>query len=262
MAHDLSTYKSYSFSHQDAKIANYYKKLYSPGTYAYCIWELEKEILKKIFAKLQNKAKGNLLLDFACGTGRVAQFIAEQFPNLHVYGIDISKSMINIAKNNLKQSKIHNLEYHVGDMISHPNKFKELKNVQYITAFRFFLNAEPQLREAALSAFRKLNDQHFLIFNIHALVPSLIYLEHTIERIKRLRNPERKYPLNKLSHIQVKRLLARHGYKIEQFIPVTWFIPRLYRWIAKNHCKRLKMLNSSFLLRLIPTQAIYIAKPI
>ena len=52
---------------------------------------------KKILEQISD---GNSFLDLACGTGILTRGIAEKFPSAKIVGIDITKSYLNVAKQN------------------------------------------------------------------------------------------------------------------------------------------------------------------
>ena len=97
---------------QDRWDAQHYKK-HSKGQYQ-----------KGISAIKNLHLQGNeYVLDIGCGDGRITTEIAQQVPNGHVLGIDISENMINEAKKSF--GDIHNLEFQCDDAIAftHNNKF-------------------------------------------------------------------------------------------------------------------------------------------
>ena len=53
----------------------------------------KKEILRQI-------SNGNSFLDLACGTGILTRKIAKKFPDAKIIGIDITKSYLDVAKQN------------------------------------------------------------------------------------------------------------------------------------------------------------------
>ena len=258
----MANYDTYRLSHIAKEVAVKYKKLYSPGTFAHCIWQIEQQVLDTIFDKYNVQiANKEAILDFACGTGRATEYLSKRFNNKNIFGVDISESMLEVAKNNLRQQK--NVQFILGDMTQDKQIQQQLKKegIGLITAFRFFLNAEPSLRDSALEAFKQVSDEFYLVFNIHGLVPSLLYFEHLMEKVKRLRDKNREhYALNKLTHRQVIKMLEDHGFTYIKRFPVTYTIPRMFRFVARNKCSNLKKINFSFLSKLMPTQAIYVAK--
>jgi len=55
----------------------------------------KREILRQI-------SNGNSFLDLACGTGILTRKIAEKFPSAKIVGVDITKSYLDVAKQNSK----------------------------------------------------------------------------------------------------------------------------------------------------------------
>jgi len=52
---------------------------------------------RKILEQISN---GNSFLDLACGTGILTREIAEKFPSAEIVGVDITKSYLDVAKQN------------------------------------------------------------------------------------------------------------------------------------------------------------------
>lgn len=123
------------------------------------IWDLEKKILDEITFGLGNCA--NLeYLDFACGTGRVIGHMEGRFKRC--VGVDISPSMIEVAKKNGVASPLL-----VGD-ITRESCLPAKAKFDVITAFRFFPNAEPELRSDAIKSMKShLKHNGILVFNNH-----------------------------------------------------------------------------------------------
>lgn len=75
------------------------------------------------------------------------------------YGMDVSDSMLKIARERSKKAVIEKR-----DLALNPLE----KRFDVITAFRFFLNAEPSLRnEALMSIHKHLDENGILVVNIH-----------------------------------------------------------------------------------------------
>ena len=119
------------------------------------IWELEKKIISD-FLKDKNISSH---LDFASGTGRIAQFL-EKNTN-EQYLLDSSKKMLEYAKEILDVNK--------STFISEDfTKINLDKKFDLITAFRFFPNAEIFLRKDAMKFISDhLDDDGILILNNH-----------------------------------------------------------------------------------------------
>ena len=197
----------------------YDEGLYSKDTWSNRIWQIEKEIIKKI---LKGKEKSKIL-DFATGTGRVLKFLEENNFN-HLVGIDSSSEMLKQAKRKLKKkTKLFCLD------ISEKKDFNKIKKERFdiIIAFRFFLNAEKDLREDILDKLKTiLKKDGFLIFNIHKNKKSFIFF------IKKLLNGFSKEKINVVSFKEVKKWVSKKGLKIQNcytygFIPHKKKIPIL-----------------------------------
>ncbi len=61
--------------------------------------------LKKIIKRINIK-EGSKILDIGCGTGNLLYLLEKENKDLSLYGIDISKNMLNIAKTKLKKSNL------------------------------------------------------------------------------------------------------------------------------------------------------------
>lgn len=121
------------------------------------LWELEQDALYKI---IQEKKSFKKHLDFAGGTGRIAK-VLEEFSNQQ-YILDISTEMLAVAKENLSQATII-----CADFRDNPAELNEVV-FDMVTAFRFFPNAEPALRESAMQFItRKLVKGGWLVCNNH-----------------------------------------------------------------------------------------------
>lgn len=124
------------------------------------IYELEKDILGNIFSQINAQDKS--LLDFACGTGRWTQFLENHFN--HTIGVDVSKKMVGLAK-----QKCTKTQFFITDITSNSGDEPLLQDqFDVITAFRFYKNAEGQLRKSATSAIAKhLKKDGLFIFDLH-----------------------------------------------------------------------------------------------
>ncbi len=97
-------------------------------------------------------------LDFACGTGRITE-IAAPLARESV-GIDVSRSMLDVAAQKCPQVRFIEADA----TREHP----DIGSFDLVTAFRFFGNAQDELRSAALRAIVSLlRPGGHLIFNNH-----------------------------------------------------------------------------------------------
>ncbi len=246
---------SYTESHKyEAKGAEY-EAYYQSKAWQRFLWSREQEILLKILEKYFD-GRDVHLLDFACGTGRITEFLENRVKT--PMGIDVSDSMLTIAQEKLKRTELIKADI-TAENILKPRKFN------LITAFRFFLNAEPELRSAA---FKKLADlleeDGYLVFNNHQNSGSpWMRLRFAHYRKK---NPQGTF--NVMSIEQMKNLAEGAGLEIVEIYPAGFFNPpkipvpdclnRAIDWAAGKFiflnrfsenliavCSRKKILNSN-----------------
>lgn len=147
-------------------------------------------------------------LDFACGTGRITAQVAPLARQST--GVDISPTMIEEA-----QKKCPQTQFHLADLTQ---QNLSLGDFDLITSFRFFGNAQDELREGAMKAIAKrLANGGHLVINSH-------------------RNPRALYALfDRLTggdagsmdlHLpKLRGLLARHGLRIVALQPIgAWML--------------------------------------
>jgi SAM-dependent methyltransferase len=200
------------------KVKNYEKE-YDHGNYSFFEWELEKSVLEILLKRhLQEKATNHL--DFACGTGRVTQFMMP-FAH-HTLGVDISPAMTELAK-----AKCPKARFLITDITVDPEELKHLGPFDLITVFRFLAPAENDLRIAVLKILVScLLPNGLLIINNNANLTSLLYPTLLIRSL--LGRPFK----NSINYIQalpyrnLTRLLNSVGMDIVEAAGVC-FIPRL-----------------------------------
>ena len=121
-------------------------------------WKIEQRLLGKI---VQRFLAGRSIdyLDFACGTGRILSHLERHVSSST--GIDVSEAMLKVARSRSSRSRILQADL-TRERVLGESSF------DLITAFRFFPNAEPQLREEALGALAgHLKQDGILVFNNH-----------------------------------------------------------------------------------------------
>jgi SAM-dependent methyltransferase len=190
--------ESYAKSHAAPGYGQHYRKTFRRGFYA-LEWEcIEQPLLECILNSIPGAAE-QTCLDFACGTGRIANVAARHMKR--VVGVDIARSMIEAA------DPAPNVELRVHDLIAEPipDRF------QTATAFRFFLNAEQELRETGMAAIsRHLEPGGLLIANVH------INAQAPLGQVYNLRNFLTGTLRNRtLSHPKFVDLGARHGLRLK-----------------------------------------------
>ena len=186
---------------------------------------LEKNLLCKIVPTLCTVGHRRFL-DFACGTGRITstlELLAEQS-----YAVDVSSKMQEIA-----QIKCKKTTFFLQDITISP---LQIEGVDLITAFRFFGNAEDELRVAALKAINAhLLPEGFLIINNHRN-PNSLY-----SRIERWRGEND--PANLIPD-KLETLLNKAGFKVEYTFGIgLWYIHRRLKPLCSPALSLTKMLE-------------------
>lgn len=149
----MQDHDSYRSSHAEPEAGRIYDRTYEVGYYAALWRKVEKPILEAVLRQLGGRQRK--CLDFACGTGRITNVAADYFGD--VVGVDVSATMLARAHGayNVRLYQIDITRQTLGETFD------------VITAFRFFLNAEQQLRREALEAMREhLNPGGWLVCNV------------------------------------------------------------------------------------------------
>jgi len=190
--------EDYRKSHMGAsKPKEYDPQFWIPGATNHLFWQIERQILLDIMDCLKPRPKR--ALDFACGTGRVLSFLEGHVPE--TVGVDISGDMLKLARHRCQRSQI--IE---GDVTTNPDLLTG--KFDLITAFRFFLNAQPELRQNVLAALRRvLADEGILVANFHlnpkSITGSYLRFRHWLKGSNRAM----------MSLKEAKDLLESSGYK-------------------------------------------------
>ena len=220
---------SYRESHKYEGKGDEYEAYYQSKTWQRFLWSREQEIILRILEKYFT-GRDVHLLDFACGTGRITELLENRVKTST--GVDVSGSMLAIAREKLRRTEIIETDI-TAENILKPRKFN------LITAFRFFLNAEPELRFAAIGALAELLDEDgYLVFNNH---------QNSGSPWIKLRNAHyrKKQPdgvLNVMSIEQMKNLAEGAGLEIIEVylagffhppkVPVSFCLNRAIDWAA------------------------------
>lgn len=159
MASHEDVHIDYRDSHRDEGKGAQYEEYYKTDRWNVLLWRREQEILDEIFDRW-HVAVHPAILDFACGTGRVSEYLISKTDSF--MGIDISDTMLSEARR-----KMPGVEFILGDIVE-DRQLLEGRRFDMITAFRFFVNAQPSLRNAVL---RRLSGMLMadgrLVFNVH-----------------------------------------------------------------------------------------------
>lgn len=163
----------------------------------------EKKYLPHIVKGLFPGSKPARYLDFACGTGRVIETVAPL--SASALGVDISPSMLKVA-----QEKISGASFKLADLT---NDDVEIGKFDLVTSFRFFGNAQDELRSKALKAIvARMNSGAYLVINSHRNPRALSSL---LDRLTGGQSGSMDLHFGKL-----KALLAGHGLVIQSVKPI------------------------------------------
>jgi len=187
-------YTTYRDSHTGADKGRTYDEYYATNPYEIVEWSLEKQLLKQ-FVSTHFENRDVHLLDFACGTGRLTEFL-EGFATTSV-GVDLSEPMLDRAREKLKRTELVQAD------LTKNNVLKDRK-FNLITAFRFFLHAEWPLRLAVIEVLADLlTDDGYLVFNNHRhrAAPWLIFAWSVSDR--RFQQPRRYLMMSKQEMLRV-----------------------------------------------------------
>ena len=173
------------------------------------IWNLERRLLRQIVRE-HFPTERPTYLDFACGTGGVMGCLAPLMESST--GVDVSASMLKVARDSLNDVDLVQADITKNDVLG------DLR-FDLITAFRFFPNAEPELRRDSLEALlRHLNPDGILVFNDHRNRGSL--LRRVIGIKARVLSHGSQSPKEGMSRQEVYDLVASAGLLVEREYPL------------------------------------------
>jgi len=169
---------------------------------------LEGEFLQRIVPTLFPSSKPRHL-DFACGTGRITEIVASM--SEQSFGVDVSKSMLEQARRKCPSARFVEADLTRGDA--------DLGTFDLVTAFRFFGNAQDDLRVSVLDALRQLiRPGGYLIINSHRNPHSLAALFNGMTG-----GPSQG---SDLSFFKLLRLLERFGFRVRKALPIAVWMYR------------------------------------
>lgn len=224
----------YRKSHTSPGKGTSYDQTFLNMNYRKFIWSWEKSVLNEIIEKYLVDNKSIKYLDFACGTGRIINFLEDYM--VESIGVDVSDSMCGVALKKAKKSKIIKVD------LTHENIFND-NHFDLITAFRFFLNAQKELREEVLIILSKiLKDDGYIVFNIHMNKHS--FYARLISFIKKLRRLNFNY--NTISINETYQMVEKSGFEVVEtyhfaLVPIIndntkvpiWFINPFEKFFSK-----------------------------
>lgn len=103
---------------------------------------------RKEMLQLAKKLTPNIVLDIATGTGDLAILLSKKIPNLKIWGLDLSKNMLQLAKKKAAKLVLENkLQFLQGDCEKIPFEAKKFDLITIAFGIRNFENIEDSLRE-------------------------------------------------------------------------------------------------------------------
>jgi len=147
-------------------------------------------------------------LDFACGTGRITARVEARVSES--VGVDVSETMLAVAR-----SKCPGTRFVCADLT---RDNVDLGIFDLVTSFRFFGNAQDDLRSSVLTSINRcLRPGGWLIINSHRNPHSFLGIAG--------RSAARGVALD-LTYGKLKALLRRHGFEISSSWPIGFWIFR------------------------------------
>jgi SAM-dependent methyltransferase len=217
---------SYRESHKQK--GDDYHRTFDEMPHRNMVWRLEQRVLTRIV----NSRFGGVPpdhLDFASGTGRVLGHLSGLVKSSTA--VDISESMLGVAARNVPGARIM-----AGDITREELLHGELFDL--ITAFRFFPNAEGDLRKEVIDELAaRLGPDGVLVFNNHINRNSFL---RRMSAIRRGTSSDRG-----LIDEEVRDLVESAGLRIVKRHPIAvaplsenhmWF-PRLTYWLERGLMK-------------------------
>ncbi|MCW2843213.1 MAG: N-methyltransferase [Nocardioides sp.] len=119
---------------------------YDEGFAALPLRSLMSTMEEAVIRELAGRTAARSVLDFACGTGRIAEVVVTALPAARLVGVDIAESMLSVAR-----ERVPSGEWIHAD-VSELHSLVAGESFDLVTAFRFFPNADPALRAAAVTA--------------------------------------------------------------------------------------------------------------
>ena len=197
----MKTAIDYRYSHTCIKKGYQYDKRFNCFKWRKYLWECEQHALDDILKK-HFPSQPIRYLDFACGTGRILQFMKERVDSCT--GVDISESMLNACREKLPAEEIAQADITRNDILGE-------RVFDLITAFRFFPNAQNSLRVEAIDVLTKhLAPDGLLVFNNHRNTSSTLFT------LGRMINSD----IPSMSNTEVNCLAVAAGLKIVDVYPI------------------------------------------
>jgi len=127
---------------------------------------------EQLLSWLPDKLEGKRILDAGCGTGSVAIEMAER--GAHVTAVDISGSLIEVARSRTPSDLVEQIDYQVGDMI-----FSREPGFDYVLAMDSLIHYPEQDMVTAIASLLDslANEQGTVLFTFAPRTPVLMLIK-------------------------------------------------------------------------------------
>lgn len=192
--------QSYRSSHLTKGRA--YHESFRSSRYRAFLWLREQAILDRVLQGIPDSGRATVL-DFACGTGRVLSYLRPKVAS--IVGVDVSGSMLAVARQASPDALLLRADLTRGNALAG-------QRFDLITAFRFFPNAEADLRRDAIASLVSLlADDGVVVLNNHQNAGSLNAMSGPIRGLP---------PSRWMSEGEVVSLVQEAGLRVTEQYPV------------------------------------------
>lgn len=239
----MARHTDYRSLHISSESTVTYKQTYEFGYYAAQWRLLELPLLESLFKNLYAQGSRSML-DIACGQGRITLLGAVYFDD--VIGIDYSQQMLSVAQQHRVEDsrlKTKNVQFVIGDV----RDFAVRNPFDVVTAFRFFLNTQDELRINGLRCVRRNLALHgTFITNIHVAggSPLAMFYKFSNSTMRLFGRPPNRVR-NSMSLRAFRDLLTQEGFEITNVYRYS-LLPRvstLTDSFAENHIGKIDRLS-------------------
>ena len=230
----------YRFSHQDAGHGTRYERMYGLG-YFRQLWEdVERPLVVEVLEEAAAASGRGLLVDLACGTGRVSFAATEVFDR--VVGLDVSEEMLESARSGSESSHATFLLRDLQQDGIVDEVVAEVGSADCVTAFRLFTNADEVLRrDAAACAYGLLVEGGSLVVNTHMVPRSPVGALYRLEHWLRARLGREQRMFNKvLAAEELGQILRDAGFRdvhVRRYAALPG-VPKLWKWFRPGWALR------------------------
>ncbi len=198
----MSQEASYRESHAMPGKGEQYDAYYETDPWQAFVWRQEQLCIQELLTEYLGD-RDVRLLDFACGSGRITRFLETRVASCT--GVDVSDPMLEVARQKLERTELIKAD------LTRENPLQG-RRFDLITAFRFFTNAEDDLRRSVIDVLPDhLEDDGFLLFNNHHIPSSMFYRSSDI--IARLRGSTRESSVRMMTLDETLSLVESAGLK-------------------------------------------------